>query len=413
MALLLLVAIHYRLGHELPDDAAFFLRYAENMARGQFWVWNLGEAPVWGASAPLFPLLFVLPLKLGMAPIPAVLWTSILVGVVALTWAALLMRRYFGDAAAWVLVVFLCLDSGVMHFAGSGLETPLTFVLLVAALHVLLARQQGKLCMPLSESGCLGLGWDARRKAQRYPAVSRAFATPQTAQSQDAPATTGLCRASRDVWLGVVAGLLAVQKLDLAPAAVLLLVVAAVQARRIPWRALAAAACIAAAWYGFAWYWFGSPVPNSFLTKAFHQNQMIRQFGWNWFASAVFWKHGHWIFTILALLGVRFCWREYKPLLVFCLGCLGIHVLAYSIKYPFEAYDWYWMPAMFLLLWLAAVGACRVGAAIGARVPRVRWLPALTVALLCGVIVAGLVPLERRETHERKHWLDYGEYDRA
>lgn len=65
VALLFLAAIRYRLAHELPDDAAFFLRYAENMAQGQFWVWNLGEAPVWGASAPLFPLLFVLPLKWG------------------------------------------------------------------------------------------------------------------------------------------------------------------------------------------------------------------------------------------------------------------------------------------------------------------------------------------------------------
>ena len=295
---------------------------------------------------------------MGGAPIPAVLWTSTLTGVVALTWAALLMARYFGYAAAWALVVFLCLDSGAMHFAGAGLETPLTFLLLVAALHTLLARHQG-------------------------------------------------------IWLGVVTGLLAVQKLDLAPIAAMLMLAAAVQAGRIPWRALMVAALIAAAWYGFAWYWFGAPVPNSFLTKALHQEHMIKLIGWNWFASEVFWRRGHWIFSILALLGIWACWRERKPLLLFCLGSIGVHVLAYSIKYPFEPYDWYWMPALLLLLWLAAVGAGRAGVLIGARVPRLRWLPGLTVAVMCGLIVWNLAPLERRETRERKHWLNAGEHDRA
>jgi len=61
IVLVLLFAMHYRLGMELADDGAFFLRYAENMLKGEFWVWNLGEAPVWGhqrhciRSSLLFP----------------------------------------------------------------------------------------------------------------------------------------------------------------------------------------------------------------------------------------------------------------------------------------------------------------------------------------------------------------------
>jgi len=358
VALLFLVAIRCRLGHELPDDAAFFLRYAMNMAQGQFWVWNLDEAPVSGASAPLFPLLFVPALKWGVAPIPAVLWTSTLVGVLALTWAALLMARHFGYAASCALVALLCLDSNVMHFAGAGLETPLTFLLLVAALHALLAGQSG-------------------------------------------------------FWLGVAAGLLAVQKLDLVPFAALLLLAATVAARRIAWRAVAVAALIVAAWYGFAWYWFGAPVPNSFLTKAFHQEEMVKLIGWDWFGEEVFRRHGHWVFTVLALLGVQACWRARKPLLVFCLGSIAAHLLAYSIKYPFEPYDWYFMPALLLLIWLAAVGMGRAAVLIGGCAPRVRGVPAVALAMLCGVIVWRLAPMERQETHERQQWLDKGEYDRA
>ncbi|MDR0479005.1 MAG: glycosyltransferase 87 family protein [Burkholderiaceae bacterium] len=358
VALCYLVAIRYRLAHELPDDAAFFLRYAENMVQGQFWVYNLGEAPVWGASAPLFPLLFVLPLKFGVAPIAAVQWTSTLVSVVALTWAALLMARHFGYVAAWALVIFLCLDSGLMDFAGSGLETPLTCLLLVAALHMLLAGRQG-------------------------------------------------------IWLGVVVGLLAIHKLDLIAMAALLLLAAAVAARRIPWQAVGAAAVIAVAWYGFAWYWFGLPVPNSFLTKALHQNDMHKLIGWDWFALSVLVRYKHWIFAVLALLGVQACWRAHKPLLVFCLGSLGAHLLAYSVKYPFEPYDWYYMPALLLLLWLAALGIKQAGTFVGAYAPQARWLSALSAALLCGLIVWHLVPLERQQTRERKQWLNLGEHDRA
>jgi hypothetical protein len=117
--------------------------------------------------------------------------------------------------------------------------------------------------------------------------------------------------------------------------------------------------------------------------------------------------------VLLALLGAWACWRERKAVLLFCLGSIGIHVLAYSLRYPFEPYDWYWMPALFLLLWLAVIGAGRVGALIGTCVPRPRWLPGLMAAALCALIVAGLTPLERQETRERKQWLNYGEHDRA
>ncbi|HLX88067.1 MAG TPA: hypothetical protein VKR22_06385, partial [Acidimicrobiales bacterium] len=61
-------AIRYRLGPELHDDGAFFLRYAINMAHGHFWVWNPGHSPVWGASAPLWPLLVAGPIAAGADP---------------------------------------------------------------------------------------------------------------------------------------------------------------------------------------------------------------------------------------------------------------------------------------------------------------------------------------------------------
>jgi hypothetical protein len=60
----------------LEDDAAFFLRYAENIAAGHGWRWNVEEPPVWGASAPLWPVPVALGIRLGLAPQTASSWRA-------------------------------------------------------------------------------------------------------------------------------------------------------------------------------------------------------------------------------------------------------------------------------------------------------------------------------------------------
>lgn len=329
LALVVYVAAMYvRLGVEIADDGAFFLRYADNMAKGQFWVWNLGEAPIWGASAPLYPLLLAVPIALGAPSVAALVVTSIGLASLALAGVATLLLLQFGFVAAFAFLVMSGLDTGMMYFSGSGMETPLTFALLALGV-------AGVLCHRLT--------W-----------------------------TIGLC-----------AGLLMVNKLDLVPAGGLLLLAVWLRDRRFPFRSTVVAGLIAAAWYGFAWVYFGYPVPNSFLTKSLHQNHIPTDMTWRWFGTFVFLTGLHAAFALFSF--VALFWRRNWPLAVFLLGFVLVQTVAYTIKYPFEAYNWYCMPAVFALCVLGAIGFCCLSNALLARAHNgVGWLrTAVPVAVLC------------------------------
>ncbi|SAL84171.1 hypothetical protein AWB67_06611 [Caballeronia terrestris] len=352
------ISIRLRLGTELPDDAAFFLRYAENMGHGQFWAWNLNEAPVWGASAPLFPLLLVLPIKLGVPPVDAIVWVSIIFSTLSLTAVSLMLARHFGYLAGVAFTVLAALDTGAMFYAGSGLETPLTFALLAFGLYALLEKKG-------------------------------------------------------DVAIGIAAGLLAVQTMDLVPAAGLLVLALAFRRKQIPVRAVVIAAAITVAWYSFAWIYFGAPVPNSFLTKAIYQDRFAKTIDWHWFGGVVLFRYGHWIYVLLSLLGIAHCWPRLKPFLIYSVGLIAAHVGVYTFKYPFEPYDWYCMPAIFMLLVLGSVGLASLGRWMGKLSAKQKWMPAGVVVMLLAAIVADQLAFQQLDARVRKNWLGYVEHDRA
>jgi len=351
-------AIHARLGTALSDDAAFFLRYAENMVHGNFWVWNRGEAPVWGASAPLFPLLLALPIALGAPMVPAIIWVSVGLSTLALSAVSVLLGKRFGLIAGIAFVVLASLDTELTFFAGSGLETPLTLALLTFALYVLL-EQKGEIAA------------------------------------------------------GVAIGLLAVNKLDLVPVAGLLFIAYGLMVRRLPVKALLVSAAITLAWYGFAWVYFGFPVPNSFLTKAILQDVIPKTIDWHWFSNTVFLKFGHWIFGLLAIASLWRCGKNQRYLLLFTLGLLATHTIAYTLKFPFEPYDWYCMPALFTLIVLASIGVTQIAhfaKSIAKGTYRIDY--AISIALLA-LIVWTQMGTQVLDAHAHKFWLATAEQDRA
>lgn len=358
IVLILLFSMHYRLGAELADDGAFFLRYSENMLKGEFWVWNPGEAPVWGASAPLYPLVVALPMALGVSPEAAIIGVSMGLSAVSLAAMSLMLGHRFGAITGFAFFAFSALDTGIMYFAGSGLESPLTIALLAFALWTLLYRS--------------------------------------------------------NAWVvGIAAGLLMVNKLDLVPVGGLLLLAHWLQDKRFPKVAFMVAAGIAFAWYGFAWYHFGAPVPNSFLTKSLHQNNQPKSIDWTWFGNFVLWVGIHkWMLALSALA----IWRKDRaqlPLLILLGGLLLTHLAAYTIKFPFEPYNWYGMPSLFALLVGGAIGLGCVATALE------RWLPkkpliSNSIALL--VIVALFAVSYRMEmfgTSNIKQFASHHEFDRA
>ena len=143
-ASILLTAMFVRLGPELADDGAFFLRYAANMAGGQFWVWNPNDNPVWGASAPLYPLLIAVPIALGLPQVQSMIWVGIITSVAALVLTGVTLQRKFGVATSTFFFILSALDTGVTYFAGSGLETPLTLLLMSLGLRAVLLHNTNR-----------------------------------------------------------------------------------------------------------------------------------------------------------------------------------------------------------------------------------------------------------------------------
>lgn len=356
--LILLFAMHYRLGMELADDGAFFLRYAENMVKGEFWVWNLGEAPVWGASAPLYPLIIALPMALGVSPESAIVGVGLALASASLAAVTLMLGHRFGFITAFGFLAFLTLATSMMYFSGAGLETPLTIALLASALWTLLYKPNG--------------------------------------------------------WvIGLIAGLIIVNKLDLVPVGGLLILAHWIQDKRFPRVAIIVALVIGSAWYGFAWWYFGAPVPNSFLTKSLHQSSQPKTIDWTWFGMFLFWAGVHKWFTGLSAFAVWHRGRELLPLVVLLGGTLMVHLIAYTVKFPFEPYNWYAMPALFSLVVGAAIGL-GVLSEVVSRLVSAKSLAAGTVAVLVlGLVFITSIEEEKIATNHIKMFASHHEFDRA
>jgi hypothetical protein len=111
------------------DDAMFFFRYAEHLAQGEGFRWNLGEPPVWGASAPLWPLLLAGLVRLGVGVGTAALvlaWAFSLSGAAALAVGALRVAGVSG--AAWC-ILFEATSWRYCNNVLSGMESPLAMFL--------------------------------------------------------------------------------------------------------------------------------------------------------------------------------------------------------------------------------------------------------------------------------------------
>lgn len=358
IVLVLLFAMKYRLGLELADDGAFFLRYAENMLKGEFWVWNPGEAPVWGASAPLYPLVIAIPMALGLSPEAAIVGVGLALASVSIASVTLMLGHRFGVIAGLAFLVFSVLDTGMMYFSGAGLETPLTIALLAFALWTLLYQPSA--------------------------------------------------------WVvGLAAGLLMMNKLDLVPVGGLLLLAHWFQNKRFPQVAVMIAVAIALAWYGFAWWHFGAPVPNSFLTKSLHQNNQPKSIDWTWFGGFLLWVGIH---KWLTGLSVFAAWREGRtllPLVVLLGGMLTVHLIAYTIKYPFEPYNWYAMPSLFALLVGGAIGLGLLTGEGRRRFPNKVWASGFIAAVVLVLVFSTSVRTEIFNTKHINMFTSHHEFDRA
>ncbi len=310
---LLGLQVVFFLRHHPPyfeDDAAFFLRYAENLAAGHGYRWNVEEPPVWGASAPLWPLLLAGGVKLGLTAAQASqLWSWILslAATAVLGWVA---QRAWGVLGLLALAPLLAINHLYSTWATSGMESPLTFLLIACAL---------------------------------------AAACPRASP----PRTGGSL-------LGLVAGLCLVHKVDLAPLGLALLAGTAFFRRGHLRHAALVASGVALLWYGFALWHFGSLVPNSFMRKL-TANWGEESHGW--FVTCALLEGAGEVRVPLMLLGL-FALRKQAFLGLMAAVQVLAPSIGYSLKPPSEEFVWYAAAVSPALAFLAAGGLALLLAAV-------------------------------------------------
>ena len=216
-ALLALIAAVLFWGSDAPydiDDAPITYRYAENLAAGHGYVYNLGER-IQGASTPLYALLLA-GLRLVGIPVPlASNVVNLLASTATVLLAALLARRLTGSLLAGLLAGASLLTLGpFLRWTMAGMETPLYMALILGTF--------------------AALAYD------------------------------------RDLLAAFLAGLTVVTRLDGLAVPAALFPALLLRRRAIPWRAALLFTVTAAPWFVFSYAYFGSIFPHSMTAKQGH-----------------------------------------------------------------------------------------------------------------------------------------------
>src|SRR6185503_14369807 len=102
-------------------------RYAENIAAGHGWRWNIEEPPVWGASAPLWPLVVALGIKAGLSAVDSALIWSAVFAFAATGLLGWLAQRLYGVLGVVALAPVLAINCLYSTWALSSMETSMTY----------------------------------------------------------------------------------------------------------------------------------------------------------------------------------------------------------------------------------------------------------------------------------------------
>lgn len=122
------------------DDAAMLMRYADHIAHGEGIVWNIGEAPVDGATDFLFMIVVALLRRIGSSLEAAVRFTTVIshIGTVALIYFGMRQLHRSGVVPAFLAAAYFAVGPG-LFLSASFFGTP--FFALAVAVAWLLAQR--------------------------------------------------------------------------------------------------------------------------------------------------------------------------------------------------------------------------------------------------------------------------------
>jgi hypothetical protein len=285
-----------------PDDPWITYRYAENIATGRGFVFNVGER-VYGTSTPLYALLLAGARMIGL-PVPQTSWV---IGFMSMNASIIMIyflaRRLHGQTAGLAAAGLLASAYYFHRVATFGMEAPLYSALIIGAF--------------------LAFAYDRVNLAALLAAAC--------------------------VWM----------RLDGAAVGAALALGYVVIHRRIPWKAAAIYAAVVAPWFIFSTVYFGSPLPNTMGAKRMHT--LYTRLYWmpRWLVSEPrFWLGLVGVGATLASPTLR--WRA----LPFAMWG-GMYAVAYSLV-AMHRYDWYLMPMVLPLAAFAGIGVTWLAERVGA-----------------------------------------------
>jgi hypothetical protein len=289
-----------------PDDPWITYRYAENLAAGHGFVYNLGER-VYGTSTPLYALLLATAALVGL-PVPETSWAIGFVCLIAsIVLLFLLVRRLHSELAGIAAAGLLASAYQFHRVFTFGMETPLYVVLIVGAF---LAYANG-----------------------------------------------------RELLAAALAAACLLMRLDGAAVGAALLLAHLVTRREIPWRAGLLYLAIVAPWFVFSVAYFGSPLPNTMVAKRLHTLH-TRLY---WMPRWLLLEPRAWLSLVgVAVLLARPSLRGRSA--AFALWA-AMYVGAYSMV-AMHRYDWYLTPLLPALAAFAGVGVVAVARRLVAAEPR-------------------------------------------
>jgi len=135
MIVVAISVVAYRLwmfGGYLPDDSYITYRFAQHLAEGYGFVWNIGGEPVEGYTSPLHVVLLAIAFKLGLPFQHAASLINILSALGLIGLFLVFVRRFTGNIspiAVFFLSIYLT-DASLSVHLNAGLDTPLFMFLL-------------------------------------------------------------------------------------------------------------------------------------------------------------------------------------------------------------------------------------------------------------------------------------------
>ncbi len=283
----------------IADDAFITFRYAQNLAAGHGFVYNLGER-VLGTTTPFFTFVLAALALLKIEPPTGALAVSVICsGAIAVIIYRLATKLRFTYWATLPALCYIVWPRSVVADS-SGMETALFTLLVTAAFYF---------------------------QYRRLTIYAVGMAT--------------LAAVTRPEGLGLLG---------------LLLIVDLVRNRSQYWKYLLTSGMILVPWVLVATYYFGSPIPNSITAKMTIYSRFGEMSVWERFISVMGWQTVIGILLLPAVIaGARWLWRKQDYGRLELIWLAGM-VLFYTLG-PSKLFFWYIAPIypLFLLFAIAAI----------------------------------------------------------